>query len=98
VAYGDVTAAVLALLALSALRYELAIAIPTVWLFNLIGISDLPYANLSTFTTRVDPTSLGVAYYLAVVNVPAMIVVHVVIFAYLLRRRARVESSRALRE
>jgi hypothetical protein len=30
VAYGDVTAAVLALLALCALRYELAVAIPTV--------------------------------------------------------------------
>jgi hypothetical protein len=87
VACGDVTAAVLALIALGTLRYELAVAIPTVWLFNVVGVSDLIYANLSTFKDRVDPASLGVAYYLAVVNVPVMIVVHIVIFAYLLHRR-----------
>lgn len=88
VAYGDVTAVALALIALGALRYELAFAIPAVWLFNLEGISDLIYANTSTFVDRVDPTSLGAAYYLAVVNVPAMVVVHIVIFMYLLRLRA----------
>jgi hypothetical protein len=87
-AYGDLTAAALALIALGALRYELAVAIPAVWLFNVVGISDLIYANISTFKDRVDPASLGAAYYLAVVNVPAMIVVHVLIFAYLLRPRA----------
>ena len=88
VAYGDVTAVALALTALGALRYQLGFAIPAVWLFNIEGISDLIYANVSTFVDRVDPASLGVAYYLAVVNVPAMIVVHVFIFAYLLRLRA----------
>ena len=31
---------------------------------------------------------LGAAYYLAVLNVPAMVTVHVLIFAYLLRQRA----------
>jgi hypothetical protein len=88
VAYGDLTAVALALIALWALRYELAVAIPAVWLFNVVGISDLIYANVSTFKDRVDPASLGAAYYLAVANVPAMIVVHVLIFAYLLRWRA----------
>jgi hypothetical protein len=78
---------VLALLAIGALRYGPAVAIPAVWLFNLEGVSDLIYANVSTFVDQVDPASLGAAYYLAVVNVPAMVVVHVVIFAYLLRRR-----------
>lgn len=43
------------------------------------------HANISTFKDRVDPTYLGVSYYLAALNVPAMVVVHVVIFAYLLR-------------
>src|SRR5215467_13767069 len=86
VAYGDVTAVVLALLALTALRYELAVASLTIWLFNLEGTADLIYANAATFTAHVDPTSLGVSYYLAVINVPAMLVVHAVIFIYLLRR------------
>jgi hypothetical protein len=50
------------------------------------GLLDLIYANISTFKDHVDPTYLGVSYYLAVLNVPAMVVVHVLIFAYLLRR------------
>jgi hypothetical protein len=87
VAYGDFTAVVLALLSLAALRYELALATALLWLFNVVGTSDLVYANISTFKDHVDPVSLGVSYYLAVVNVPAMLVVHVLIFAYLLRRR-----------
>jgi hypothetical protein len=87
-AYGDLTAVVLALLALTALRYELAIAMPIVWFFNIEGILDLTYANFSTFKDHVDPASLGASYYLAAVNVPAMIVVHVLIFIYLLRRGA----------
>jgi pimeloyl-ACP methyl ester carboxylesterase len=75
-AYGDLTAA------------ENAAAAPMVWLFNIVGLLDLIYANISTFKDHVDPTYLGVSYYLAVLNVPAMVVVHVVIFAYLLRRAA----------
>jgi hypothetical protein len=86
-AYGDLSAAVLALIAIGALRGGLSIAIPAVWLFNVVGVCDLLYANMSTFKDRVDPASLGVAYYLAVLNVPAMIVVHLLIFAYLLRYR-----------
>jgi hypothetical protein len=83
VAYGDLTAVLLALGALAALRYGFALEIPLVWLFNLEGTADLLYANISTFKDHVDPVSLGTAYYLAVINVPVMIVVHVVIFLYL---------------
>jgi hypothetical protein len=86
-AYGDLAAAILALLALWPLRTGNSVALPMVWLFNVVGLLDLVYANISTFKDHVDPTYLGVSYYLAVLNVPAMVVVHVVIFAYLLRRR-----------
>jgi len=87
-AYGDLTAAVLALLTLACLRYESTAAIPMAWIFNIVGLLDLVYANISTFRDHVDPVYLGVSYYLAVINVPAMVVVHVMLFAYLLRRRA----------
>jgi hypothetical protein len=83
-AYGDLTAAVLALLTLAALRIGSPLGLPMVWLFNLVGALDLAYANLATFTANVDPVQLATAYYLAVVNVPAMLVVHVIIFIYLL--------------
>ena len=84
-AYGDLAAAVLALIALWLVRLEKTAAIPLVWLFNIAGLLDLVYANISTFKDHVDPTYLGVSYYLAAINVPAMVVVHVLIFAYLFR-------------
>ena len=83
-AWGDVLAAVLALVALLALRTDMRIALSLVWLFNIEGILDLAYANLATFTAHVDSAKLGVSYYLAVLNVRAMIVVHIIIFAYLM--------------
>ena len=93
VAYGDLTAAVLALLALTCVRAKSAAALPLMWLFNTIGLLDLIYANISTFKDHVDPTYLGVSYYLAALNVPAMVVVHVLIFVYLLRSPAKFRSS-----
>ena len=97
-AYGDLTAVVLALLALACIRFENPLAVPMVWTFNTVGLLDLIYANISTFKDHVDPVQLGTAYYLAVLNVPAMVVVHVIIFAYLLRRRgngiARMPAAR----
>jgi hypothetical protein len=85
-AYGDLTSVILALLALACIRFESALAVPMLWLFNIVGLLDLIYANISTFKDQVDPAQLGAAYYLAAVNVPAMVVVHILIFAYLLRR------------
>jgi hypothetical protein len=38
---------------------------------------------------------LGVSYYLAVVNVPAMIVVHILIFMHLLGRRSPAHALRS---
>src|SRR5215472_6549674 len=85
-AYGDLSAAVLALLALWPLRAGKAVAAPMVWLFNIVGLLDLIYANVSTFKDHVDPSYLGVSYYLAALNVPAMVVVHILIFSYLVKR------------
>ena len=93
-AYGDLTAVVLALVALASVRTASAAAVPMLWLFNIVGLLDLIYANISTFKDHVDPAQLGASYYLAVINVPAMVVVHIVIFAYLVRHRAN-QSIRA---
>jgi hypothetical protein len=92
-AYGDLTAAVLALVALVCVRLENRAAAAMLWLFNIVGLLDLIYANLSTVRDHVDPTYLGVSYYLAAINVPAMVVVHVMIFAYLIRTSTRFQPS-----
>jgi hypothetical protein len=85
VAYGDLSAVILALIAIVALRLGQPLAKAAVWIFNIAGTADLIYANIATFTAHVDPVALGTAYYLAVINVPAMLIVHLVIFRYLLR-------------
>lgn len=92
-AYGDLTAVILALLALWALRTGKAFAPLLLWLFNIVGLLDLLYANVATFTQGVNPAQLGASYYLAVLNVPAMIVVHIIIFAYLRRHPALATSA-----
>ena len=92
-AYGDLTAVILAVLALASVRMENPLAIPMVWLFNIVGLLDLIYANIATFRDHVDPVQLGVSYYLAVVNIPAMVVIHILIFAYLLSPRSTVPAA-----
>ena len=87
-AYGDLLAVLLALLALACIRFESAIAVPMLWLFNIVGLLDLIYANNVSLMYNIDPAQWGVSYYLVALNVPAMVVVHVLIFAYLLRHRA----------
>ena len=44
--YGDLTAAVLALIALVFIRAKSSFAVPAVWHFNIVAFLDLPYANV----------------------------------------------------
>jgi hypothetical protein len=84
-AYGDLVAAVLALLALVALRSPLGIGL--VWVFNLWGSADLLHAF---YQGRVgvgfEPGQLGAAYFIPTVVVPLLLVTHVLVFRLLLER------------
>ena len=82
-AYGDLLAALLALLAIAALRSSWTLAIPLVWLFNVEGTLDLLNAFYQGFTNNV---LLGSAYYIPTFAVPALFVTHAMIFAMLIRR------------
>jgi len=83
-AYGDLVAALLALLAIAALRSRWTIALALVWLFNLVGTLDLLYALFQGNRLQVQ---LGAAYYIPTVAVPALLVTHAMIFARLTTRR-----------
>jgi hypothetical protein len=83
-AYGDLIAAVLALLALAALRSRLGIAL--VWVFNLWGTADLLHAYYQgRVGVGVEPGQLGAAYFIPTVVVPLLLVTHVLVFRLLLR-------------
>jgi len=83
-AWGDLLAALLAILALIALRNRWSSAIGLVWLFNVVGTLDLIYAVFKGVTLNVV---LHAAYYIPTFAVPALLVTHAMIFTMLLRRR-----------
>jgi hypothetical protein len=86
-AYGDLTAALLALLALAALRLNLPGKRPLLWVFNLEGCVDLLLA-MGLGARYASPELLQAAYFIPVVGVPLLLVTHFVLFGLLLRRES----------
>lgn len=84
-AYGDLLTTGLALLAAFALRFRLGAALPLVWLFNLVGITDLLFAFYEGGVKDLPSFNLGVAWLLLTVYVPLLLVSHIIVFGILLR-------------
>ncbi len=83
-AYGDLLAALLALLAILALRQGWPAAIALVWVFNVEGTVDLLNAVAQGIRFTEDG-NLGATYFIPAVVVPALLVTHVMVFIILLR-------------
>jgi hypothetical protein len=84
-AYGDLGAAVLALLSLASLSSGAGVVI--VWVFNLWGTFDLLHAFYEANAGGLMPGQLGAAYFIPTVLVPLLLVTHALIFKILLLRR-----------
>ena len=85
-AYGDLVSAVLAIVAVWALSARLSWSIPLVLVFNVWGAADLLHAfYLGKISVHIPPGSLGVAYFLPALLVPALLITHGLIFWVLLR-------------
>jgi hypothetical protein len=82
-AYGDLIAAILALLALASLRSKLGIAL--VWVFNVWGTLDLLNAFYVANATGLSAGQLGAAYFIPTAIVPLLLITHGLIFRILLR-------------
>jgi len=80
-AYGDFVTGLLALLSLVALRGGWGLALPLVWLFNIVGTVDL----LNALRQADAVPHLGTTWYIPTFLVPLLLVTHVMIFARLLR-------------
>ncbi len=85
-AFGDLAAAVLALIAVLALSARAPWAIAFVWLFNLEGAADLLFAYYQgVIGVGLDSGALGAAFYIPTLIVPPLLVTHALIFRILLR-------------
>ena len=83
-ALGDLTAALLAFLALLFIRLNWKPAIAIVWLFNIEGTLDL--FNAVTLGVLNDAwNGMGATFWIPSVIVPALLVTHYIIFLILLR-------------
>jgi len=83
-AYGDLTAAVLALVALAALRS--GFGIPLVWVFNLWGAADLLNAFYQANASGLEAGMLQATYFIPTLIVPLLLITHVLVFLILIRR------------
>lgn len=87
-AVGDVVTTALAWLSLIALRAGGPLAIPVVWLFNLVGLGDM-LLNLGRGARLQVASQLGAAWFGPAFVVPGMLVIHALVFVFLLRGRAK---------
>lgn len=85
---GDLLTVVLAWVAVAALSLRARWALPAVWLMNVVGLVDL-LRNVVRAAAMDIVGDMGPAIVVPMVGVPLMALVHVVIFAVLLRRDER---------
>lgn len=88
IGYGDMLTAVLALVALIALRLRLRYAITLVWIFVVVGLVDTLNAIVESMRYSVFNDVLGVNWVIVTSYVPALLVSTVLIFIHLRGPRA----------
>lgn len=84
-AYGDLTAAILAFVALLAMRHKKVYSLALIWIFNIWGAADLLYAVTIGTALQADQ-SMGATFWIPALIVPALLVSHTLIFLLLTKR------------
>jgi hypothetical protein len=92
-AYGDIIAAVLALLSLAFLSRGPGAAIA--WIFSLWGSADILNAFYQAAHSGLVPGQLGVTYFLPTLVVPLLLITHGAAFGILLKRQDGAHEDRS---
>ena len=82
--YGDLASGLLAILALSLLHWRSRMALPLVWVFNIVGLADL----LNALRQAEAIGHFGPTWFIPTFLVPLLLVTHVMIFVTLVKRTA----------
>jgi hypothetical protein len=93
-AYGDATSAILAVVAVVALRYRPSAGIALAWTYGIVGSLDLLFDFTQVVIQGVMPADFAGTWILPTINVPALLVAHLLLFALLLRTRKPQPSER----
>jgi hypothetical protein len=92
-AFGDIAAAVLALLSLVSLQSAPGLLVA--WIFNVWGSVDLVNAFYQANATGLSPGQLGAAYFIPTLIVPLLLITHGLAFRVLLQHRHEPAISRS---
>lgn len=90
-AYGDIIAAMLALLSL--LTQSRGIGVLFVWIFNIWGTADLLNAFYQAMSSGLVPGQLGAAYFIPTLIVPLALITHAIMFRILLQRQTEAATG-----
>lgn len=93
IAYGDLGAAVLSLLAAILLRYRAPGAIALAWTVNVVASLDWLYASFLAASNHLATYPLGGNWYIAAYYAPSLAVAHWLIFVRLLTESHGVETT-----
>jgi hypothetical protein len=85
-AYGDIIAAILALLSLLLLPSAAGVAVA--WLFSLWGSADLLNAFYQANRSGLTPEQLGATYFIPTFIVPLLLITHALAFRILLQQQS----------
>jgi hypothetical protein len=95
IAYGDLASAILALIAVFFLHFRAPGAIAVAWLVNVVTSLDWLYASFLAASNQLASYPMGGNWYIINYYVPAIAVVHVLIFARLWQESHALETSTA---
>jgi hypothetical protein len=84
-AYGDLIAAVLALVAVTAVLVKWRYSVALVWIFNILGFIDFLVA-VTQGLRYTNPAEMGATYFIPILAVPPLFVSHLLIFWVLISR------------
>jgi len=94
VAFGDLAAGLVALVALVAVKLRVPGAIALTWIFTVVGIGDLVVATLKAVGSEMYTFAMGWNWYILNFYVPMLVVGHVMII-HLLTRPSRAPQTRS---
>ena len=87
-AYGDLTAAILASIAVIALLAKSSYSVSIVWIFNVAGFIDFLVA-VTQGLRYTHPAEMGATYFIPIVAVPLLFISHLLIFWMLMTRNRK---------
>lgn len=86
IAYGDLIACVLALIAVLFLRYRLPGSLLVAWVFNIVGLGDIAFAMWKGIGARLYTYPLGFNWYILNFYVPVLLVTHIMMVHRLVKK------------